>query len=660
MPGKEGLALKVALVTCFNADWHFGRLPAPYIPLNLLCLAASLRERGHEVEIVDQTLALYEGKATDGPQFHHQIAELIAEIGPDVIGFTTMCNSYPQTLTLARCCKDLLPSVKVILGGPQATAVDAATLQHFPWVDLIVRGEADVTFPDLIDYWATGQGEPGDIAGLCWRDNRGVCHQTESHPLLDLNRLPYPAYDLYPAEQMSSSPVPVEAGRGCPFACTFCSTNLFFSRKYRIKTPDRLLAEMTYLHDTYGYRKFDLIHDMLTVDKGWVRNFARLLIDGKHGFTWGCSARVDCVTPDLLDEMAAAGCVGIFFGIETGSQRLQPIVEKKLHTEQVLPTLQRCARLGMKPTASFITGFPDETEEDALDTLDMALDVLELSPETKTQMHLLAPLVGSPLYSEHKDSLRFDGHSSDISIFLLTDEEIEAVKRYPQVFPSFYFIPTPNLDRAFTKAMSASVYTCAPLLIALRKSGVDLHELFAGWVDWQAGNVAPASIRQDYYLYLFREDFLRYLQERIVPSLADQVPQMATMVEYYDLQYRIERGDLEEQFVFRKFDFDIDDLHRLVRTNETCWTGLERQPWGMLFVNLGGEPRSSLMYLEVPVASRSVEQGDVLEIPDIRHQLRTQPKLIIYNKTQQRLLLVDHHMTPQTLERMGLGGVERN
>jgi hypothetical protein len=271
-------------------------------------------------------------------------------------------------------------------------------------------------------------------------------------------------------------------------------------------------------------------------------------------------------------------------------------------------------------------------------------------------MHLLAPLVGSPLYAEHKGSLLFDGHSSDISIFLLADDEIETVKRYPEVFPSFYFIPTPHLDRAFTKAVSASVYTCAALLLALRRSGVDLHAAFEDWVAWQVRNIEPSAIQQDYYLYRFREDFLRYLEEQIVPALAGQAPQLATLVEYYDLQYRIESGDVEEQCVFRRFDFDVDELHRMVRTNEASWEGVECQPSGMLFVNLGGEPRSGLMYLEVPVHSRSVEAGDVLEIPGMRDQLRTQEKLIIVNKTQGRLLLVDHHMTPETLEYIGLKG----
>ena len=640
---------KVALVTCFNAEWQFGRIPRPYVPLNLLCLAASLIERGHQVRIVDQTLALTTGKTHEGPQFHRDIVDLIAGADPDVVGFTSMCNSYPQTLALARRCKDFLPTAKIVLGGPQATAVDLATLRHFPWVDAIVRGEADSSFPDVIDLWADGRGGEADIAGLTWRDDAGDCHYTESAPLLDLDSLPYPAYHLYPVDPAKFSLIPVEAGRGCPFDCTFCSTNLFFSRRYRIKSPSRLVAELEHLHNLFGFKDFELVHDMLTVDKRWVRKFSRILIEGRYGFTWGCSARIDCVTPDLLEEMAEAGCVGVFFGIETGSQRLQPIAKKKLHVDQVLPTLRRCAELKMKPTASFITGFPDETLDDAMATLNMALDVLQLSPDTTAQLHLLGPLVGSPLYDQHKNSLQFDGHSSDVSMFLLTDDEIETVKSYPEIFSSFYFIPTPYLDRTLTKALSAAIYTCAMFLIALRKTGVDLSETLAGWVAWQAGNVDHDNLtRQDYYLRSFRIDFVRYLLEKVVASAADKAPQLRNMVEYYSIKYEIENGGIKEPLVFREFAFAVDCLSKLVRTSD-AWQEIEPQRWGVLFVNLGHDPKSGFVYLEAPVLTGSIEQGDDLDIPDLRGQLLSQPKLMVHNKTKRRLLLIDHHLDLETI-----------
>jgi hypothetical protein len=530
-------------------------------------------------------------------------------------------------------------------------------LNSFSWIDAIVRGEADHIFPELINRWANDYPLDGYLPGITWRDDDGQIHRNEKPPFLqDMDSLPFPAYDLYPVDQINVRLIPIEAGRGCPFECTFCSTNLFFSRRYRIKSPRRLVAEMTFLHENYGYADFDLVHDMLTVDQRWVHRFSRTLIEGGYPYRWGCSARVDCVNPELLAEMAEAGCIGIFFGIETGSQRLQPIVKKKLHTAHVLPTMRTCIEHDMSPTASFITGFPDETVEDALNSLNMALDVLHLSPKTTGQMHMLAPLVGSPLYEKHKDELQFDGHSSDISLFLLTNDEIEVVKRHPDVFPNFYYIPTPHMDRNFTKAVSTSLYACPGLLISLRHAGVDLKDVLQGWVEWQYKNVNEDSLNHDYYLYRFGLDFSRYLREEVTDSVAKTAPYFVDMVDYFEVQYALQRGHITERTVFCQFDYDVDRLDELTRTDGP-WPAIEPRPTGILFINLAFKTERGFVYLEVSIPHSSnpvVRSGDVLVIPNLIEQLQMQPNLIIVNKTQERVFTTKHHMTPQTLQALAL------
>jgi hypothetical protein len=126
------------------------------------------------------------------------------------------------------------------------------------------------------------------------------------------------------------------------------------------------------------------------------------------------------------------------------------------------------------------------------------------------------------------------------------------------------------------------------------------------------------------------------------------------MIEYDAVQYGIERGDIKDTLVFREFRFDIDSLNRLIRTRDQSWGAIHEQPWGMLFVNLGGKPEVGFTYLEVPVPSRSIAPGDELEVPDLHGQLLNQSKLLIHNKTQRRLLVVGHHMTAETLGRLGL------
>ncbi|MFC4531994.1 B12-binding domain-containing radical SAM protein [Sphaerisporangium dianthi] len=648
--------MRVALVTCFNADWHHGKVPSPYVPLNLLTLAAHVRAAGHEPVIVDQTLALFDGTATDGPGFHRDVADFIAGLRPDVIGFTTMCNSYPQTLALAGECRERDPEVKIVLGGPQATVVDVATLTEFAFVDAVVRNEADVSLNAMLGS-LSGDGDIERVPGVTWRRPGGAVVRNPDAPLLqDLDDLPYPAYDLYPFDKIRVGLAPVEAGRGCPYGCTFCSTNVYFNRRHRIKSPERLVTEMRFLHQAYGFSRFDLVHDMLTVDRRWVRRFCEVLRDGGDGFSWGCSARTDRVDDALLSEMAEAGCMGVFFGVETGAQALQPAIKKRLDVSDVLPVMSSCVENGISPTASFITGFPDETVTDALDSFGLALDVLELSQKTSAQMHLLAPLTGSPLHTRHRDDLRFDGHSSDISLFLLNEAEISLVRRHPAIFANFYFIPTPHLDRELAKAVSAATYTCPLLFIALRHAGADPRRVLTGWTDWQRRNISGEQRAQDYYLYRFVLDLCAYVKAELLPELIGRAPYLPDLVEYFEVRYALQRGLIPQATVFRRFDWDVQALSASLR-------GAGRPPEAtpgahdLLFVDLKLVRQRGYVFLETSVPrtpSPLVRDGDVLEIRDIARQLVSRPQLVIRNVSQQKGFTTRHHLTERHLRAMGL------
>lgn len=647
--------MRLALVTCFNADWHYGRVPSPYVPLNLLGLAAMARQQGHDPIVVDQTLALVDGQVTDQTDFHQQVAELICALQPDVVGLTTMCNSYPQTLTLARRCRELDPTMKIMLGGPQTTVVDVETMQRFPWIDAIVRNEADQALSQVLGQWDAG-GDLAGVPGTTWRRPDGEVVRNPAAPLLrDMDELPFPAYDLYPFDRVNVSLAPVEAGRGCPYGCTFCSTNVYFNRRYRIKSPNRLIAEMRHLQTIYGFHRFDLVHDMLTVDRRWVHEFCDALREGEHEFEWGCSARTDRVDEALLSTMAEAGCRGIFFGVESGSQRMQPIMQKRLQVDNVLPVVRSCVDHDISCTGSMIVGFPDETVDDALASFELALDILELSPDTQAQMHLLAPLVGSPLYEKHRKELRFDGHSSDISLFLLDDHEVETVTRHPAIFASFYYIPTPHLERELAKAISAATYTCPTLFIALRQAGADMREVLTGWTRWQHRHVGRDQLKPDYYMYGFGAHLCRYLEAEVLGSLTRTSPFLPDLVAYFEVRYALQRGLIQDRTTFRTFEYDVQALTGALRTGGG--PDAEHVASDLLFVNLTVARERGYVFLEVKVPrgpDALVRPGDVLEVRDPVRQLLSRPELIIRNTSQRRAFAAKHHLTERHLEGLRL------
>src|SRR5262249_22136673 len=148
------------------------------------------------------------------------------------------------------------PDVPIILGGPQASVVDETTMESFPFIDFVLRGEADETLPQLIDALSTSVRTLTTVRGLTYRNANGRIVRSDSAPVIEnLDALPLPAFHLDP-EIKERGVLHLELGRGCPFACTFCATNDFFRRNFRLKSPARMLQQMRCLKQRYGISNF--------------------------------------------------------------------------------------------------------------------------------------------------------------------------------------------------------------------------------------------------------------------------------------------------------------------------------------------------------------------------------------------------------------------
>jgi radical SAM superfamily enzyme YgiQ (UPF0313 family) len=494
------------------------------IPLGVLTLAAVLEETGNVPQLVDsnQWYIEYIHSSLDRQRFSFSqyAADRLAALDADVYGFSTICNSYPVTIQTAQHLKELRPQAVTLLGGPQASVVDLATLRHFPFVDFILRGEADRSLPEFVARLAGGLAADS-VPGITYRA-AGEARRNPDAPFpVELDDLPMPAFHLYPVVTPARS-IPLELGRGCPFGCTFCSTNDFFRRRFRLKSPAKLIGEMEILTARYQADYFDLQHDMFTVDRRRVVAFCdALLASGSH-FRWGCSARTDCVDPELIELMARAGCVSIFFGIESGSARLQKIIEKDLDLAESRRHAELCTRHGMRTTVSTIVGFPEETIEDVRDTVSFLAETLR-EPEMVTQLHLLAPLAGTPLESKYRDQLVLEDIYTDFSHsgWVQADRERRLIAAYPDVFQNFYAIPTPHLERRYLQELREFFLRTTSrfrwMLAAWQDRCGDLLTLFEEWRDYSRGLVPHqngSDMRRYYAMWGFDRDFVRFLRSR--------------------------------------------------------------------------------------------------------------------------------------------------
>jgi len=515
------------------------RINTNHPPLGVLSLAAVLEEKGIPHQLFDLNRLCCEWICHERPGgkrgFFPVAVRALQSVRADVYGFGTISSSYPLTVRLAREVKRAHPDAAIVLGGPQASAVDVETLEAFPFVDAVVRGEAEETLPELLAALGCADSLAG-VAGITFRRNGNVVRTQDGPVLPDLDRLPMPAYHLWPGIEKRHT-IPLEVGRGCPFACTFCSTSQFFRRRFRLKTPARVIEQMRALRQTYGTTSFHFVHDTFTAVRAQVVEFCHALLGGGCEFEWTCSARTDGVDEELLALMASAGCRGFFFGIESGSARMQRAIGKRLDLDHASAAIRCAANHRMRATISLITGFPGETSDDLRGSVGFIMNALR-SDLVQPQFHLLAPLAGTALDQQFRGRLQWDGIFSDMAFQGWRQDATDRtlILEHPMIFPNFYAIPTAHLDRGHLMELRDflmyGIEQFRWLMVALdRRSGI--LAVFDRWRKWRAAHRPPLRVDGEYHASdAFRGDFLEFAASEYPGGEDAESLAVTTLLEY--------------------------------------------------------------------------------------------------------------------------------
>jgi hypothetical protein len=503
--------MRIALVDNLLLEWKNGAHVFDLQPhLGLISLIAVAEAANHEAILFDPKLALARGELRLDESLYRLLALRLADLDCDAVGFTTLGCNFICTLKIADHFKRACPGIPILLGGPHATILYQEVLAGFEQFDVIVRGEAETSFLPLLK--SLGTGHLQSVPGIAYRD-KGTVVATTAAPLIeDLDALPFPAYEHYPIAELGLSFLRVEAGRGCPFRCTFCSTASFFGRKYRLKSAERLLAELDHLNARYGTRRFALTHDLFTVNKKKVSAFCDAV--ASRGYTWTCSARMDCVDASLIREMAAAGCRSIYYGVETGSQRMQSVIDKHLDLKLFDPVLDATAEAKIAATVSFITGYPEETESDQAQTLDLIGTSFERwSQELTVQLHLLTPEPGTKMFDTFKTELAYDGHVSDFNFPTLEPDDAEIMGNNPAVFMNhhFYRAAVPRDKHVFTTTIHSILYQLGFPVLSF------ILQFYAGSYSCLIADLAKAWAAANSSSRLSRAFVSKYFQNRWGP-----------------------------------------------------------------------------------------------------------------------------------------------
>ena len=483
-------------------------------PLGLCTLASWLLSQGQEVRILDLDLEVRERASADEGRFVPLLLRAIDDFRPEVAAFTSMYSNSLQAEQLVRAAKRQDEGLVTVAGGPHFGALGARALRRVPELDLVVEGEGELAFAALLA--ALRDGTPlAEVPALCWREDGGIRTRPEQ-PLMELKDLP-PMWaglegvvDLgrYAATIPAGAPrriVYIEAGRGCPFACTFCATAPFWRRQFRVKPIDRIVDEIRFLQESFGYDSFILVHDLLTVNPCFISDFSDAMLAARLPVEWMANSRTDIRLRGLLPKMKAAGCWKMFFGVESASKRAQREIGKDLDVDEVYETVDDLAEHGIGCTCSFIVGLPEESPEEVSATLTMGARLKLLGAEI-VQYHRLrlwppARLTRAELpVTFDLDSLRIEFPFLDVP-----EEHAEAIRGDRDFFGG-YFVPlspagTPEqlsqVEMFFHHAVALAPLTIAalggftgPRLVPAFYAALEARgPVDRGALDWESGQI---------------------------------------------------------------------------------------------------------------------------------------------------------------------------
>jgi len=421
----EACLARVALVFGPHRTWDAPR----NFPTGLGIIAAVLRAAGCDVHVIEVKA---EGLSRE------QVMSRLACYDPDVVGFGGLITTYRYARWLIHAIKRWRPDLPVIVGGGLGSSVPEVVLTRTP-ADAAVIGEGEETVLELIPPLVGG--DPiDDVAGIAYRDGGAVRFTEPRRPIPDLDRLPFPAWDLFPMEAYLKHPVvglgrdiDLISSRGCPHRCTYCYQ--VFGRRFRARSAANIIEEIRLLDERYGLDFVSFQDDCFVVDKRRVIEFCDLLDESGVALKWSCCGRVNLVDQRLLARMKAAGCVSVNFGIESGSQAILDRYKKGVTVAQAKNAVRLVRGAGMRCPTSFMLGAPGETRETAFETVRFC-QALQIP---LSALMLTTPYPGTALYDEVKAAGRIPdeeafveslGDCVDFTINLteMADDELLALR----------------------------------------------------------------------------------------------------------------------------------------------------------------------------------------------------------------------------------------
>jgi radical SAM superfamily enzyme YgiQ (UPF0313 family) len=357
-------------------------------PLGLLYLAGYLEKHAHhDITIIDAQVERLDYSALESR---------IASVSPDAVGLTVMTMTLIDLMKTIEIVKKINSNTRIVLGGPHVHLFPEETI-NLKNVDYLVLGEGEEAFRDLLDN-IDENARLREIHGLVFKDKGTVIHTGIRPSIKELDDLPFPARHLVPYKQYTSLlskgdvATTMFTSRGCPYKCSFCDRP-HLGKTFRARSADNVVDELEECTNM-GIREFLVYDDTFTVNKKRVIDICNEIVKRGLDIGWDIRTRVDTISEEILEHLKKAGCQGIHYGVEAGTEKILNVLNKGITIQKVKEVFNLTRKYKIPILAYFMIGNPAETREDINTTFKV---MKSLNPDY-VHMTILTPFPGTKIY----------------------------------------------------------------------------------------------------------------------------------------------------------------------------------------------------------------------------------------------------------------------
>ena len=377
-------------------DRHEQEIMRPYPPLGLLYLSSHLKAAGLDVDVFDTTFQ-------DREAFHAHLARS----SPSVVGIYGNLMTRRTVVEMTRLAH--AQGAIVVLGGPEPASYAQEYLSRA--ADVIVVGEGELTMEELVPrLLSRGSENLEDVAGIVYRRDDGEIIQTVPRPpVADLDGQPWPdrsAIDIDTYVETwrrhhGMGSVSLITARGCPFHCSWCSHGVF-GYSHRRHSPAGTAEEVRSIVDAYDPEMLWYADDVFTINKKWIRDYAVELRRRGLRVPFETISREDCLDEETVRILAEMGCLRLWIGAESGSQRVLDAMKRQTDAKRLRAMIRLLQDNGIEAGTFIMLGYEGETSRDIEDTVEH----LKAALPDQFLTTVAYPIKGTPYYDLVADKIR--------------------------------------------------------------------------------------------------------------------------------------------------------------------------------------------------------------------------------------------------------------